>query len=67
MPPATGYDHIGTVQDAIVSLLTTNEPTFIARRGKIDMHKRYEIRLQRRSARTCARAHAIVMACSTPS
>ena len=30
MPPVTGYDPIGTVQQAIVSLLTTHEPTFIA-------------------------------------
>jgi hypothetical protein len=30
MPPATGYDPIGTVQQAITALLTTNEPTFIA-------------------------------------
>jgi len=29
MPPSAGYDPIGTVQQAIVSLLTTNEPTFI--------------------------------------
>ena len=29
MPPATGYDPIGTVQQAIVALLTTNEPAFI--------------------------------------
>jgi hypothetical protein len=30
MPPTTGYDPIGTVQQAITALLTTNEPTFIA-------------------------------------
>jgi hypothetical protein len=30
MPPATGYDPIGTVQQAIVSLLNTNEPLFLA-------------------------------------
>src|SRR3954466_7922280 len=30
MPPATGYDPIGTVQQAIVSLLNTNEPVFLA-------------------------------------
>jgi len=30
MPPSTGYDPIGTVQQAIVSLLNTNEPTFLA-------------------------------------
>jgi type IV secretory pathway VirB6-like protein len=30
MPPATGYDPIGTVQQAIVALLDTNEPAFIA-------------------------------------
>lgn len=30
MPPTTGYDPIGTVQQAIVSLLSTNEPVFIA-------------------------------------
>jgi TrbL/VirB6 plasmid conjugal transfer protein len=29
MPPATGYDPIGTVQQAIVALLNTNEPTFV--------------------------------------
>ena len=29
MPPATGYDPIGTVQQAIVSLLNTNEPLFL--------------------------------------
>jgi len=30
MPPSTGYDPIGTVQQAIISLLNTNEPAFIA-------------------------------------
>jgi len=30
MPPASGYDPIGTVQQAIVSLLNTNEPLFLA-------------------------------------
>ena len=30
MPPTTGYDPIGTVQQAIVSLLDSNEPLFIA-------------------------------------
>jgi len=30
MPPSTGYDPIGTVQQAIVSLLNANEPAFIA-------------------------------------
>ena len=30
MPPATGYDPIGTVQQAIVALLDTNEPIFLA-------------------------------------
>ena len=30
MPPATGYDPIGTVQQAIVALLDANEPAFIA-------------------------------------
>src|SRR3954469_8792934 len=30
MPPATGYDPIGTVQQAVVSLLNTNEPIFLA-------------------------------------
>jgi hypothetical protein len=30
MPPASGYDPIGTVQQAIASLLNTNEPLFIA-------------------------------------
>ena len=29
MPPSTGYDPIGTVQQAIVSLLNANEPTFV--------------------------------------
>jgi hypothetical protein len=29
MPPATGYDPIGTVQQAILSLLTTQEPAFL--------------------------------------
>jgi len=29
MPPATGYDPIGAVQQGIVSLLNTNEPIFI--------------------------------------
>jgi TrbL/VirB6 plasmid conjugal transfer protein len=29
MPPSTGYDPIGTVQQAIVSLLNTHEPLFI--------------------------------------
>jgi hypothetical protein len=37
MPPATGYDPIGTVQQAIVSLLDTNEPTFIAIGGHLFM------------------------------
>jgi len=30
MPPTTGYDPIGTVQQAITALLTANEPAFIA-------------------------------------
>lgn len=30
MPPSTGYDPIATVQQAIVALLTTNEPEFLA-------------------------------------
>ena len=30
MPPAAGYDPIGTVQQAIVSLLNTHEPLFLA-------------------------------------
>ena len=30
MPPPSGYDPIGTVQQAIASLLNTNEPLFIA-------------------------------------
>ncbi|MCC7241561.1 MAG: type IV secretion system protein [Acidobacteria bacterium] len=29
MPPVTGYDPIGTVQQAIASLLTTQEPAFL--------------------------------------
>jgi TrbL/VirB6 plasmid conjugal transfer protein len=29
MPPSTGYDPIGTVQQAITALLTTNEPVFL--------------------------------------
>src|SRR4051794_6108765 len=29
MPPSTAYDPIGTVQQAIVALLNTNEPLFI--------------------------------------
>jgi hypothetical protein len=30
MPPSSGYDPIATVQQAIVALLTTNEPEFLA-------------------------------------
>jgi hypothetical protein len=30
MPPTTGYDPIGVVQQAIVALLTTHEPQFLA-------------------------------------
>src|SRR5258708_34880225 len=30
MPPTTGYDPIGTVQQAITGLLSTQEPQFIA-------------------------------------
>ena len=30
MPPISGYDPIGTVQQAIASLLSTQEPQFIA-------------------------------------
>jgi len=29
MPPTSGYDPIGTVQQAIVSLLNTHEPLFL--------------------------------------
>ncbi len=35
MPPSTGYDPIGTVQQAIVSLLNTHEPVFIAMGAKL--------------------------------
>jgi len=30
MPPATGYDPVGTVQQALTALLSTQEPAFIA-------------------------------------
>src|SRR6188472_2711529 len=30
MPPVTGYDPIGTVQQAITSLLSTQEPAFLS-------------------------------------